>query len=217
MEGPLKTVCFISTFVITWGLFQVGEAIIAWFDYQISGTEIPWNLEIVGHPLSSISKHPDKVDHINSILIHILFLIGIVTETTRPMFVWTVLYNIFIFVGSIYSVMVGFRGLFNLFLPQFFEMRSADWKWICIYLAIRIYGLLFEDVYKFIKKKEIAKANEMMDENANFEEGKKTKEGEKLTFSDRDPVKSAMSDEVYILVHVLLFSFSYLQIYSLIY
>ena len=52
--------------------------------------------------------------------------------------------------------MVGFRGLFNLFLPQFFEMRCADWKWICIYLAIRIYGLLFEDVYKSIKKKEIA-------------------------------------------------------------
>ena len=56
-----------------------------------------------------------------------------------------------------------------------------------------------------------------MDENANFKEGKKKKEGEKLTFSDRDPVKSAMSDEVYILVHILLFSFSYLQIYSLIY
>ena len=74
------------------------------------------------------------------------------------MFVWTVLYNIFIFVGSIYSVMVGFRGLFNLFLPQFFEMRCADWKWICIYLAIRIYGLFFENVYKSIKKKEIAKA-----------------------------------------------------------
>ena len=113
--------------------------------------------------------------------------------------------------------MVGFRGLFNLFLPQFFEMRCADWKWICIYLAIRIYGLLFEDVYKSIKKKEIAKANEMIDENANFKEGKKTKEGEKLTISDRDPVKSAMSDEVYILIHILLFSFSYLQIYSLIY
>ena len=64
--------------------------------------------------------------------------------------------------------MVGFRGLFNLFLPQFFEMRCADWKWICIYLAVRIYGLFFEDVYKSIKKKEIAKANEMMDENANF-------------------------------------------------
>ena len=113
--------------------------------------------------------------------------------------------------------MVGFRGLFNLFLPHIFEMKSVDWKWICIYLAFRIYGFLFEEVYKSIKKKERAKANEMMDENANFEEGKKTKEGEKLTFSDRDPVKSAMSDEVYILVHVLLFSFSYLQIYSLIY
>ena len=33
MEGPVKTVCFISTFVITWGLFQVGEAIIAWLEH----------------------------------------------------------------------------------------------------------------------------------------------------------------------------------------
>ena len=59
--------------------------------------------------------------------------------------------------------------------------------------------------------------DESMAKNAKIEEGKKTKEGEKLTISDRDPVKSAMSDEVYILVHILLFSFSYLQIYSLIY
>ena len=209
MEGPVKTVCFIASVVIAWGLFEVGEAIVAWFDYQINGTEIPSNLEIVGHPLSSTSSHPDKVDHINSILIHVLFLLGIVTETTRPMFLWTVLYNIFIFVGSIISVVVGVRGQLNLFLPDYFEMRSADWKWICIYVTIRIYGMWFEEVYKSIKKKEIAKA---MDENANFEEGKKTNEGEKITISDGDPVKSSMSSEVYILVHILLFSYSYLQI-----
>ena len=74
---------------------------IAWLDYQINGTEIPSNLEIVGHPLSLIC-HPDKVDHINSILVHLMFLQGIVTETTQPMFAWTALYNMFIFVGSIY-------------------------------------------------------------------------------------------------------------------
>ena len=209
MEGPVKTVCFISSVVIAWGLFEVGEAIVAWFDYQINGTEIPSNLEIVGHPLSSTSSHPDKVDHINSILIHVLFLLGIVTETTRPMFLWTVLYNIFIFVGSIISVMVGVRGQLNLFLPDYFEMRSEDWKWICIYVTIRIYGMWFEEVYKSIKKKEIAKA---MDENANFEESRKTNECEKITISDGDPVKSSMSNEVYILVHILLFSYSYLQI-----
>ena len=209
MAGPVKTICFIASVVIAWGLFEVGEAIVAWFDYQINGTEIPSNLEIVGHPLSSTSSHPDKVDHINSILIHVLFLLGIVTETTRPMFLWTVLYNIFIFVGSIISVLVGVRGQLNLFLPDYFEMRSADWKWICIYVTIRIYGMWFEEVYKSIKKKEIAKA---MDENANFEEGKKTNEGEKITISDGDPVKSSMSSEVYILVHILLFSYSYLQI-----
>ena len=87
--------------LITWGLFEVGESIIAWLDYQINGTEIPSNLEIVGHPLS-LTCHPDKVDHINSILVHLMFLQGIVTETTQPMFAWTALYNMFIFVGSIY-------------------------------------------------------------------------------------------------------------------
>ena len=76
MAGPVKTVCFIASVVIAWGLFVIGEAIVAWFDYKINGTEIPWNLEIVGHPLSSISSHPDKVDYINSILIHVLFLTG---------------------------------------------------------------------------------------------------------------------------------------------
>jgi heterodisulfide reductase subunit A-like polyferredoxin len=101
---------------------------------------------------------------------------------------------------------VGVRGHLYIFWPDYFEMSSADYQWICIYLTIRIYGFLFEEVYKSIKKKE------MMDENANFEEGKETKDGEKIIISDRDPVKSSMSNEVYILVHILLFSYSYLQI-----
>ena len=48
MEGPVKTktVCFIASAVIVWGLFEFGEAIVFWFDHKIKPTEILRNLEI---------------------------------------------------------------------------------------------------------------------------------------------------------------------------
>ena len=92
MAGPVKTVCFIASAVIACGLFAIGEAIVAWFDYKINGTEIPWNLELfVPH-----SKWPV---HMFSIVIHGLFLHGIRKEKTMAMVPWMFLYYIFIFVG----------------------------------------------------------------------------------------------------------------------
>jgi hypothetical protein len=48
MAGPVKTktktVCFIATAVIAWGLFEVGDA--AWFNYKVNATEILRNFEI---------------------------------------------------------------------------------------------------------------------------------------------------------------------------
>ena len=92
MAGHVKTVCFIASAVIAWGLFVIGEAIVAWFDYKINGTEIPWNLELVT---------PGRFNHMCSILIHGLVLHGIRKETTRAMFPWMFLYYVFLFVGSV--------------------------------------------------------------------------------------------------------------------
>jgi hypothetical protein len=98
MAGPVKTVCFIASAVIAWGLFIIGEAIVAWFDYKINGTEIPWNLEFIlpteGFPPLSF---PHRINHMNNILILGLLLHGIRKETTRTMFPWMCFYYIYIF------------------------------------------------------------------------------------------------------------------------
>ena len=36
--GPVKTVCFIASLFIAWGLYEVGESIVFWADYKINGT-----------------------------------------------------------------------------------------------------------------------------------------------------------------------------------
>ena len=85
MAGPVKTVCFIASAVIAWGLFVIGEPIVAWFDYKINGTKIPCNMEFLVHMMS--------------IVYHGLLLHGIRKETTKAMFPWIFLYYIFLFVG----------------------------------------------------------------------------------------------------------------------
>ena len=90
MAGPVKTVCFIASAVIACGLFVIGEAIVAWFDYKINGTEIPWNLELF---------LPHRIYHMISIVIHGLLLHGIRKENTTAMDPWMFLYFIFIFVN----------------------------------------------------------------------------------------------------------------------
>ena len=177
MAGPVKTVCFIASVVIAWGFFEVGEAIIAWFDYKINGTEIPGNL--------------NKIEHMLSILIHGLLLHGIRKKTSKFMFPWIFLYYIFILVGLIPIVMVGIRLLINCFYADHFEISRVDYKWTSIYSIVYIYKTWVEEIYKSIKKREEAiEINELMKrrmaENAKIEECKKTKEGEKTTNSEKE-------------------------------
>ena len=98
MAGPVKTVCFIASAVIAWGLFVIGEAIVAWFDYKINGTEIPWNLEFIlpteGFPPLLF---PHRINHMNSILIFGSLLHGIRKETTRDMLPWMWFYYLYIY------------------------------------------------------------------------------------------------------------------------
>ena len=90
MAGPVKTVCFIASAIIAWGLFVIGEPIVAWFDYKINGTEIPWNMELLV---------PHRLNHMMSILYHGLLIHGIRKETTKAMLPWISLYYFFLFVG----------------------------------------------------------------------------------------------------------------------
>ena len=86
----------------------------------------------------------------------------------------------------------------NCFLPDEFEISKADYKWICIYLTVFIYGTWVLEIFMSILEKEDAKAKKELDKKiaknnkkvaniANIEEGKKTKEGEKNTISEKDP------------------------------
>ena len=84
----------------------------------------------------------------------------------------------------------------NCFSPDQFEISKADYKWICIFLTIYIYGTWVEEIFKTIKEKEDAEAKKELDKKiakinkkvaniANIEEGKKTKKGEKNTISEK--------------------------------
>ena len=84
----------------------------------------------------------------------------------------------------------------NCFSPDQFEISNADYKWICIFLTIYIYGTWVEEIFKSIKEKEDAEAKKELDKKiakinkkvaniANIEEGKKTKKGEKNTISEK--------------------------------
>ena len=88
MAGPVKLVCFIALAVIVWGLFAVGEIIVAWLDYKINGTCIPCHLELI-----------NSIYHLISILIHGLLLHGIRKENPNAMVPWMFLYYFFMLVG----------------------------------------------------------------------------------------------------------------------
>ena len=98
MAGPVKTVCFIASAVIACGLFVIGEAIVAWFDYKINGTEIPWNLQFIlpteGFPPLSF---PHRINAMDKILMFGFLLHGIRKETTRTLFPVMCYYYIYIF------------------------------------------------------------------------------------------------------------------------
>ena len=94
MAGPVKTVCFIAiaSAIIAWNLFVIGEPIVAWFDYKINGTEIPYFGPMKGL-FQAISNH------MISIVFHGLLLHGIRKENPNAMVPWMFLYYFFMLVG----------------------------------------------------------------------------------------------------------------------
>ena len=83
-------------------------------------------------------------------------------------------------------------------MPDQFDITRATYKWICIYLTVFIYGTWVQEIFLSILEKEdaeakkeldkmIAKINKKIANIANIEEGKKTKEGEKNTISEKGP------------------------------
>ena len=81
--------------------------------------------------------------------------------------------------------------IINCFSPDQFEISKADYKLICIFLTVYIYGTWVQEIFKSILEKEVAKDKKELDKKvaniAKIEEGKKTKEGEKNTISEKDP------------------------------
>ena len=75
----------------------------------------------------------------------------------------------------------GVRLIINFFSPDQFEVSRVDYRWICIYLTVYIYGNWVVEIYNYIKEKEDAKEKKESDERiatkAKIEEGEKTKEG----------------------------------------
>ena len=182
--GPVKTVCFITSLVIAWGLFEVGGAIVAWFDYKINGTEIPWNLEF-----------KPRIIHMCIILYSGLFLFGIIKEKSMLMEIWLQLYYFFTLFGFIPIGILGIKMIVNLYFwpePERFNISILQYQCICIYLAVQIYGLWAFEIYEAIKEKEDAEFKKSVDElTAKIDEGmakaKETREIEKNTISGKDP------------------------------
>ena len=190
MAGPVKTVSFIASLVITWGLIEVGGAVYAWFDHKINGTEIAWSLE---HDDPTVQR---MTYHIISILVHELLLQGISKEKTSFIEPWIMLYSLFTLVTLFPIGILGMKSFINLcFLPNHFEIEIFQYQWICIFLTIQLYGSWIGEIYGPIKEKEDAQRkkrfNEWMaksdEKEDKIEEDEKTKEGEKNTISEKDP------------------------------
>ena len=92
--GPVKTVCFIASLFIAWGLFEVGKSIVFWSDYKINGTPftpIPCRFLV----------DPIRINHVISILVHGFLLHGIRKEATKFMFPWCLMFWIYLLVTII--------------------------------------------------------------------------------------------------------------------
>ena len=164
MAGSVKTVCIIASAVIFWGLFEIGETIVAWLDYKINGTCIPCHLQLI-----------NSIYHLISILIHGLLLHGIRKETTRFMFPWMFLYKTFAIVAWIPTAISLYKVVVYCFWPNHFDISRLDSNLVSLYVIVSIYGEWVEEIYESIKEKE----KRQFDEITNIEEGKETKEGEK--------------------------------------
>ena len=183
-SGPIKTVCFITSLVIAWGLFEVGKAVVAWFDYKINGTEIPWNL---GFGL--------RICHMCIILYSGLFLYGVIKENSIFMEIWLMLYSYSTLFGFIPTGILGMKMIVNLYFspePERFDISILQYQCIYIYLAIQIYGLWAFEIYRAIKEQEDAEFKKSVDEliaeiDERMAKAKETREMEKNTVSEKDP------------------------------
>ena len=109
--GPVKTVCFIASLFIAWGLFEIGESIVFWSDYKINGTlftPIPWRFLV----------EPIRITHVMSILAHGFLLHGIRKEATKFMLPWILMFFIFELVTIIPAgiYVSTFSGAFSCYL-----------------------------------------------------------------------------------------------------
>ena len=81
----------------------------------------------------------------------------------------------------------GFRLIINLVLPDYFEINSCQYRLLCDFLTIYIYGSWVDEVFNPILEKEEAKKKEESDKYwAKIEDDMKTKEGEKNTISEKE-------------------------------
>ena len=134
MAGPAKTktVCFIASAIIVWGLFEFGEAIVFWFDHKIKPTEILRNLEI----------SPDRYRLCVGFLALFSSALLLTTESVTKNLPLCIL-----------SWMLDFWSPYGecSLIPSFFVKIL-----ICIYLTIEIYGIFVVEICKPIQEKEEA-------------------------------------------------------------
>ena len=72
-------------------------------------------------------------------------------------------------------------------LPDYYEINSCQYRLICIYLTIYIYGTWVAEIFNPINKKEEAKKKEESDKYwAKIEDDMETKKGEKNTISEKE-------------------------------
>ena len=86
--GPVKTVCFITSLVIAWGLFEVGQSIVFWSNYK---TNEPQLLQFFVDNIRFIVD-PIRINHLISILVHGFLLHGIRKEATKFMAPWFLMF-----------------------------------------------------------------------------------------------------------------------------
>ena len=153
-----KTVCFIASAVIAWGLFEVGDAIVAWLDYKFNDTEIytkkfqVWNLKI-------------SASFIYFSFCYFVAFVSFATKNTKL---------------AVLSWMLVYLDPFG--CP--FWLSLAIKIVICNFFTLYIYKTCVEEIYKHIKEK----SEESDKYLAKIEEYMKTKEGEKNTISEKDRV-----------------------------
>ena len=131
-SAKTKTVCFIASVVIVWGLFDFGEAIVFWFDDKIKPTEILRNLEI------SSDRYRLCVGFL-ALFSSALLLISESVAKNLPL--------------CILSWMLDYWSPYGecSLIPSFFVKIM-----ICVYLTIEIYGVFVAEICEPIQEKEEA-------------------------------------------------------------